>query len=132
MFLNELTSVEKNAFMGLSIYAAKANGILADEEKLILDAYCREMDIESFDIELVQPLNEITNIIAQADLRTKKIITLEILGLVYADGEYDENEKTFVSEYAEKIGLSKNDVLRLTEVIKKYLDVLKEVANSIE
>lgn len=51
---------------------------------------------------------------------------LEIPGLVYSDGEYAAEEKKFVNTYAEKIGLTEEDVKKQTELIIRYLRVLKK------
>lgn len=131
MFLNELTRKEKEAFMNLSVYAAKANGILANEEKIILDTYCKEMELLTFEMENIQPMEAIVDVFAQSDVHTNKIVMLELLGLVYADGEYDENEKSFINEYARKVGLSEDVINKLTQLIKSYLEILKKIADAV-
>lgn len=131
MFLNELTKNEKDSFMSLSIHAAKANGILADEEKIMLDAYCKEMELLSFDTDYIQSMEAIVDVFAQSDMHTNKIVMLELLGLVYADGEYDENEQSFINEYAMKVGISEDVVYKLTQLIKSYLEILAQITNAV-
>jgi uncharacterized protein YgfB (UPF0149 family) len=56
---------------------------------------------------------------------------LETLGLAYSDGVYDDSEKSFIKEFAKKIGLTDEDVDKQTIAIKEYLEALKKVAEVI-
>ena len=76
-------------------------------------------------------MDEIVAVFNESELTIKKIVLLEMLGLVYSDGEYDDSEKGFVKEYANKIGLTDEDVEKQTEAVKTYLDALKKVAEAI-
>ena len=46
MFLNQLKETNKEDFLKVCVYASLANGVFADEEKDMLFAYCREMNIK--------------------------------------------------------------------------------------
>lgn len=131
MFLSRLLEEEKKAFISLSIHASKANGIIEDTEVEMMQEYCREMEILTIDFDDAMKLDDIVEVFSKSDEHVKKIVTLEILGLVYSDGIYDEAEKSFVKEYAEKIGVSAETVDKQSEVIKQYLDVLGKLAELI-
>lgn len=131
MFLGQLSEKEKNAFISLSVHASNSNGVFAEEEKVMIQEYCREMDIPFFDANNAISMDEVVDIFKDSELRIKKIVLLEILGLVYSDGEYDDSEKGFISEYAKKIGLTDEDIAKQTIAIKEYLEALKKVAEAI-
>ena len=131
MFLNQLSENEKNAFISLSVHASKANGVFADEEKDIIQEYCREMGIAFFDADTAIPMEEIISVFKESETKIKRIVLLEILGLVYSDGEYDDSEKGFVREFTEKIGLKEEDLNKQTIAIKEYLEALKKVTVAI-
>ena len=131
MFLNQLSDKEKNAFISLSVQASKSNGVFAEEEKAMIQEYCKEMDIPLFDANDAISMDEIVAVFNESELTIKKIVLLETLGLVYYDGEYDDSKKGFVKEYANKIGLTDEDVEKQTEAVKTYLDALKKVAEAI-
>lgn len=48
-------------------------------------------------------MNEVVAVFVESELRIKKIILLETLGLSYSDGEFDDSEKGFINEYAKKL-----------------------------
>ncbi len=131
MFLGQLSEKEKNAFISLSIHASNSNGIFADEEKVMIQEYCKEMGIPFFDADNAISMDEVVAVFMESELRIKKIVLLETLGLLYSDGEFDDSEKGFINEYAKKIGLTDEDIEKQTEAIKEYLVVLKKVAEAI-
>lgn len=131
MFLGQLSEKEKNAFISLSIHASNSNGIFANEEKVMIQEYCKEMGIPFFNAENAIPMDEVVAVFAESELQIKKIVLLETLGLLYSDGEFDDTEKGFINEYAKKIGLTDEDVEKQTVAIKEYLEALKKVAEAI-
>lgn len=128
MFLNELNNEEKKAFLCLSVHAANANGVFEDEERAMMEEYCKEMGIAFFDTKNTQPLEEIMDIFQKSSKRVKKIVLLEILGLLYSDETYDDDEKKFVAEYGLKVGVSQEEIDMITFHIKRYLDVVNDIA----
>lgn len=131
MFLNQLSEKEKDAFVSLSIHVSNSDGIFADEERIMIQEYCREMGISFFDANNAKTMDEIVEIFSASEDRIKKIVLLEVLGLVYCDGLFDEKEKTFIKEYASKIGLSDEQVELQVSVIKEYFGVIKKISKCI-
>lgn len=131
MFLGKLNSDEQETFLSLSVHAAKVNGVVEDEEKDMIKEYCREMGISFFDAEDVQPLEKVMEIYSASEMQNRKIVLLEILGLVYADGTYDEKEQDFVRDLAQKLNIDPETVEKQTELITKYLELIKEMAESV-
>ena len=62
MFLSRLSKKEKEAFISLSVHASNSNDVFADEEKLMIQGYCKEMDIPSWNIEDTISMDEIVDI----------------------------------------------------------------------
>lgn len=131
MFLDKLNNEEKEAFLSLSVHAAKANGVVEEEEKNMIEEYCREMGISFFDAEDVMPLSKVVETYIESEVQSRKIVLLEILGLVYADGTYDATEKAFIQDFAEKICLDPETVEKQTELVVRYLTLVKEMAESV-
>lgn len=131
MFLNQLNQREKEAFISLSIHAGKANGVLEENEIVMVREYCQEMELPMYDDKDIAPLSDVYGVFKSSDERIKKIVLLEVLGLIYADGNYDEDEKSFVTNFAEAISLSEQTVEDLTIAIKDYLNVLKRISELI-
>ena len=131
MFLNKLTDQEKEAFISLSIHAANADTVFVEEEKALIQDYCKEMGIVFFDSSSIMPLEELKKIYADSSINNKKIVLFELLGLVYVDGKYDNEEKNFINEFAEAIGLSAEEVAVQTKLIEKYIAILGEIMQAL-
>ena len=132
MFLNQLSEKEKEAFISLSVHVSNSNGIFADEEKVMIQEYSKEMEIPEFDTNEAKSIDEIINVFKSSELHIKKVIMLEVLGLVYSDGFYDAEEENFIKKFSNDIGLADEIVESLTVAIKIYSDALKEVCGAVE
>lgn len=132
MFLNRLDTREKEAFVSLAIRAAEANGQIADEEYKMIEEYCREMNIEKFDMRTTLAKEDIIKVYAGSQEQHKKIVVLELIGLMYADGDYDAEEKAFVEEIANGIGVSNDAAKKMEDVLLKYVEMTKELMDCIE
>ena len=132
MFLNQLSYQEKKLFLDLSIHAAKANDELAAAEKAMINAYCTEMQLPPIELYETEPLATITAYFALADDHVKKIVLLEIFGLVYADGSFDKDETSMVKKFAEEIGISEETYHKLHTAIKDYYVVCRALAEAVE
>ena len=132
MFLNRLELLEKEAFVSLAVKAAEANGHVADEEYQMIEEYCKEMGIAFFDAKNVKNIEEVINIYSGSSEQNKKIAVLEIIGLMFADGGYDDEEKAFVNKFAEGIGVSQDSVQKCEDALGKYIDMSRELLGCIE
>lgn len=131
MFLNQLNNEEKEAFISLCVHAANSNGSFEVEEKQMISEYCKEMGIGFFDAGNVVSMESIVKIFKDDDISTKRIVVLELLGLMYSDGAYDDLEKKFVADFVEQINLSKVDMDTQENLLNKYLELVSEMVNSI-
>lgn len=132
MFLNQLSLEEKEAFLSLSVNAAKANGEFTAEEHLMVEEYCREMGIAFFDMSETKTVDEIAEVYKNSTEQHKKIVVFEILGLMFADGNYDSQEKEFVLDFVGRIGVTEEEVDKEIGLLQEYLGVVKRVAEEIE
>lgn len=132
MFLNQLEQSTKYLFLDVCVHAAIANDIFVDAEKEMIGAYCREMNIpenmsecnKSLDDVLVQLANEATS-------KEKNIIVLEILGLVKADGNYDDKEKSFMQKLISTMGIEENVLNNLEKLLDSYMSICEELHAAI-
>lgn len=127
MLLNRLELEEREAFMSLAVRAAEANDFVSDEEEAMIREYGRELDIVSFDVKSARSMDEIIACYIGSCEESKRIVVLEIIGLMKADGDFDAKEKEFVFSFAERIGVAKEIVEQLTELVSRYLGLMNEI-----
>lgn len=132
MFLNLLQESNKELFLKVCVHAALANEIFAEEEKDMIYAYCHEMNIAEYIPENVEKLDEVVHSLnAQADEVEKKIIVLEVLGLIKADGVYDEKEKDFMKMLVKKMNVKEDVLSQYNSLLEIYLAVCKELRAAV-
>ena len=104
MLLNALQEKNRELFLEVCVHAAMANKVLEKEEQ---------------------------EIASQTDDAEKRIIALEILGLVKADGRFDGKEKAFFDKLIEGLQIEQDIVSRLESLLERYSAVCKEIYASV-
>lgn len=131
MFLDRLNDKEKEMFLDLAVYAAQANGTVEDAEKNMIMQYCKEMSVAFYDISKLHTLDEIIGVFLKSSKEKKKIVILELLGLCFADNEFDDIEDAFIKKVSDDIGLKDNIYDILKKDIKEYSIILGILSDHI-
>ena len=117
--MNNKIYIDTERFLMLAVKAAKANGIVVEEEKELLrryskavknnsDLFCNECpDDSSVNIETLTAYFE------SLTAPQKKRILFEILDVMYADHLFDESECNFVYDLASRIGIEEAELNRI-------------------
>ncbi len=131
MFLNILEGKEKEMFLDLAVYAAKANGIVEETEKITIDQYCKEMGISFYDIDRIHELKEVVEFFSKSKKQTKRIAILELLGLCYADGDFDDIEIAFSRKFALDIGIKEKEYDLLLKDVEEYVTIISIIRDHV-
>lgn len=126
MFLQLLKDDEKEAFIDLARLAAGCNGSVEEEEEIMIEQYCAEMGID-MPMSHAKTLDSVLNVFTNADSQSRKTVVLEIIGLLFSDGDFDENEMAFISKIATALGVTKIQVQEMMELTGRYLNVLNDL-----
>lgn len=127
MFLRPLNNEQKSMFLSLATYAAKANGIVEESEKFLLNAYAEEMGIDitsSSSLTFDEILKELKKISTKKELNQ---IMFEIVGMMVSDAEFDDEEKTFLQKLSNEFEITKEKVDKMLSYINKYTNIIKEI-----
>ncbi|MBQ1487447.1 MAG: hypothetical protein IIZ41_01620 [Lachnospiraceae bacterium] len=128
MFLEKLSEREKEVFLDLARATAKANGMVEDSEKEMIRRYCREMSMDEHKIYDEVTVDEAAEFLKESSSKVRNIIIVELMILCSADGEKDKEEKKFVKDLAEKIGIS----LETYDILKKDVKAFHEMIHDMK
>ena len=128
MFLEKLSEREKEVFLDLARATAKANGMVEDSEKEMIRRYCREMSMDEHKIYDEVTVDEAAEFLKGSSSKVRNIIIVELMILCSADGEKDKEEKKFVKDLAEKIGIS----LETYDILKKDVKAFHEMIHDMK
>lgn len=131
MFLHLLTDNQKSYFLELAIKAAEVNGNLAIEEKNLIKAFSLEMGIPPIYSTESSLESILQNIKEECDMKTRKIIVFEILGILLVDSSYDEKEKEFLTKIIDILSISEEQVDQMKELLEEYADIYNKISQMI-
>ncbi|MDO5361025.1 MAG: hypothetical protein Q4F03_00060 [Eubacteriales bacterium] len=132
MFLNYLERGNKKRFLDICVHAAMSDGNFVKEEKEMMAAYCREMNIPEYIPEENESLETILNdFVNNSSDVERKIVLTEILGLVKADNAYTEKEKEFMEKLAAKMCIEAGVLDKINSLLDIYNLVCKELFTTI-
>ncbi len=128
MYLNRLSTEQKELFLDLCIHAAMANNDFADEEKNVIDQYCAEMQIsqprytseKAVDV-VVEELKELST------PQEMKMILLEITALMLSDDVYDVEEKAFMKAFLDRIGFNKKILDEMVVLLQETRSLYRRI-----
>lgn len=122
MFLTKLQQEEKEAFLELAYLMATIDGKFSVFENPVIGKYQQEMDLEDYKIKGLA-INDILKVFKEE--RSKHIVLIEILRIVYSDGIVHENEQNSIRLIKEHFGFDANKYA----TFKDWIVGIKELAN---
>ena len=131
MYLNYLRTKQKELFLDLSIITSKVDNNFNDEEKNLIEQLCQEMNIEiryetdNLLEDIVASLEEISS------TKEKKIILLELLGLVLVDNKEDVSEVQLIKVVKEKFAITNDEVEKAKLLVKQLYNIYSDFSSFI-
>lgn len=125
MFLNRLANnEEKYAFVKLAYLISKADNNFMDIQKIMIEQYCEEMNIENnTDLENLEnekiDLQEILKHFKSKE--SKNIVLLEIMPLIYADNVLHEEELKILNVIKKEFNVDDNKTTLYAEWSKAVM-----------
>ncbi|WHZ05516.1 hypothetical protein QNH48_13175 [Neobacillus sp. YX16] len=122
MFLTKLQQEEKEAFLELAYLMATIDGKFSVFENPVIVKYQKEMELEDYKIKGLA-IDDILKVFKEE--RSKHIVLIEILRIVYSDGIVHENEQNSIRLIKEHFGFDPNKYASF----KDWIVGIKELAN---
>lgn len=131
MFLEMLNKDEKEWFLDLAIKAAEANGEVAKEEIQMLHTFASEMKISprsETSRELSVILKDFTD---NSSKKSMKIVLFELIGILFADAEFDDEEKKYLESVTNAFGIDPSVANEMISEIKDYAALFNKICNTV-
>jgi hypothetical protein len=127
MFLNELTLEQKKAFLAIAMKIIGADGLLDPRERLMIESMRYETGLWN---ETDLPKGTIEELVQPFDThRSRVIVMLESIALVYADEEYAAEEAKILRALALMFEFSEDEAKTMDDWVRRYKSLLKEAAD---
>lgn len=132
MYLALLNEKQKKLFFSLAYDLAASDGDFSEDEKMAIKSYESEMELElkmdEIDTDLDRIISEMNTV---CELREKKIIVFELIGLAMADYHYDDGEKDIIYKALNILGLEKDFGVFCERKLTEYFNLQDELNMAI-
>jgi uncharacterized membrane protein YebE (DUF533 family) len=123
MFLGNLSTNEKKAFLFLADKVLRSDDIVADEELALLRAFVQEMGLSETKSNLSE--DEAYTILTWSENKVKRAVYMELLSLAFADNTF-EKEIEYLKNIQEKLGLPDTFSKKAKDWLNSYMEKVKE------
>lgn len=125
MFLENLNNEEKRYFWSMVNYVAKCDNEVSPEEQLMLDAYKKELNIDTTE-RLMLELDELIQLLGNSTEKVKKSVFIEIIALIMSDNKFEESEKKIIIEMANNFGITSETQSSMFDWVKNMNDLYSQ------
>ncbi|PTY82034.1 hypothetical protein [Heyndrickxia sporothermodurans] len=122
MFLRELNQEEKEAFLELAYLISKIDKNQTIFENSIINKFKTEMGIDKYSIK-GSDIEDILKVFEND--RTKNIVLVEILRLIFSDGVFHDFERESIQLIKKHFGFDKDDFQSLRDWVLKIKELEK-------
>jgi hypothetical protein len=128
MFLNRLTENEKRGFIELALLAVRADDCITTEEVQFVEELRLSVGLaeEAFVERILSDPSFEAAVAAFGSAESRRLAHLELVALVYADGEYDLSESAFLQRVERAFGLDAAAVAAHHAWARRYLQLRAE------
>lgn len=131
MFLNMLSRDEKEWFLDLAIKAAEANGEIAKEEKQMLHTFADEMGIPARSTTTRDLQAILKDFVDNSSKQTMKITVFELVGILFADSEFDDSENKYLDEVTKTLGIADDVKSEMIAEINDYSALFARICKTV-
>lgn len=133
MFLSILENSERKLFLNLAYYAMGLNGEMKDEELEIYHSFQHECDLNDYKaISEPKTLESSINNISKLPREKKNAIFIELFGILLADDEICDAERSFLDQLTEAFDYEDFEVKRIERWVLAMNDLVREGYRLVE
>ncbi|WP_178863449.1 hypothetical protein [Thiomicrorhabdus cannonii] len=131
MYLSFLNEEEQKDFLELARYSMGLNGEYKDSEEKVLLNYKYECHLEDYLASRQDQIEAIIEAFTKSTDKVKKIVLIELYGVLSADNEVCEKESKFFGELAAKLDVDGFMLKRIIRWVEAMNDLVEEGLNLI-
>jgi len=132
MYLSMLSKQEQMDFLELAFYSMGVDGTHKAEEQEVFESYKYECQSVNYQIFKQEDIQIVINELKHSSQRVKKIILLELFGILLADNEACESEQKFIKELANEFNIQEAElanihkwVLAMNKIVQYGYELIK-------
>ena len=131
MYLSELNIGEKKNFLELAKHAMGLNGEDKEEELEVFTSFIHECGLPSYDLQKQDNIESVIKVLAKSEIKMKRIVLIELFGVLLADGDVCEAEEDFMAKLANAFNIESYEYKRYQRWVEAMNDIVSEGYNLI-
>lgn len=132
MFLTELNLNDRKDFLDLAFYAMGLNGEHKEDEIEVFGAFVHECELQEYEPENQENIKVSIKKLSKKGVKVKKIVLIELLGILLADGEICDAEAEFLDVLGHKFEFEPYEVKRIQRWVENMNDLVAEGYRMLE
>ncbi|TYL46653.1 hypothetical protein [Marinomonas sp. IMCC 4694] len=126
MYLSELNIGEKKNFLELAKYAMSLNGEHKEEELEIYNSFVHECELASYQTSKQSSVEGVIKVLSKSQEKAKRIVLVELFGILLADNEVCEEEQVFIETLASSFEIDIYEIKRFQRWVEAMNDLVDE------
>ncbi|BDP34928.1 TerB family tellurite resistance protein [Vibrio parahaemolyticus] len=126
MYLSELNIGEKKNFLELAKYAMGLNGEQKTEEQTIFQSFVQECGLTEHTLTKQDNIESVIKVLAKSKGKSKRIILVELFGILLADGEVCIEEEAFMDKLSDALAIDSFEVKKMQRWVNAMNDMVAE------
>jgi len=126
MYLDLLNKQEQEYFLELARYSISLNGEDKPEEEEILKSYKFECQLVEYTAHKQDDIKKVIFELKGSTKKIKKIILIELFGILLADGEVCDEEANFIDMLSAEFRVKEYEVARIQRWVEAMNDIFQE------
>lgn len=132
MYLTNLSSKQKELFFDICLSLSKADNDFTEEEKRVIETLCDEMNIEPKYETEKSSSDSLCEISAISNKREKRIIIIELLGIVMSDKKIAPEEETFMNNVLDTFQIERSELKDAACLVNELYDIYEKFAKFLD
>ncbi|GGP64142.1 hypothetical protein GCM10009347_32610 [Shewanella algicola] len=126
MYLSELSVAERKNFLELAYCTMGLNGTYKEQEKAIFESFTHECGMPSYQLKKQDDIDGVIKLLTRSEVKNRRIILVELFGIVLADNEFCESETEFMLKLAAAFDIAEFELKRLQRWVEAMNDLVHE------
>jgi len=126
MFLNMLSNEEQLNFLEVAYFSMGVNGTHKDEEQEMFNSYKFECQQVDYKVHKQENIEDVINQLKTAEKNIKKIIIIELFGILFSDDDFCEAESSFMDSLASSFSIEEYELSRIQRWVEAFNDIVQE------
>lgn len=123
MYLDLLNQNEQMNFLELAHHSMGLDGIHHENEKEVFNSYKYECQLIDYEISKQSNIGIVIDSLCLSSMKNKRIILLELFGILLADGHVCDDEQSFMNTLAKRFDINTDEL----EKIHKWVIAMNQI-----